>query len=147
MIQGLNRYTNKIDGNKLISDYGNQFKVVNQKYYAGKTENGNIIIKPGATFSLQILKDISNPPYFDKKTGEKVDNSLETFDATIVNCDYPLKGFEKGTIVSLGGYLMEYSSYFEGNLYLRFSEIKPYSQKVSTNQQQVNRKDETDLFQ
>lgn len=121
-IQNGGRYVKTIiDAETMISrDFGNRFRFVSQKPYRGKPEKG---LAAGATVTLQILEDNSEP-IIDKTTGvAKDDNTFQTFDATIVGVDYPL-AIKKGDFVSLGGFLPDASFYIDFSFILRFREIR-----------------------
>lgn len=72
---------------------------------------------------LQILEDNSEK-IIDKNTGEeKPDNTLETFEVTIVGVKYPLD-IKKGSIVQLSGFIPEFSYYINYSFILRFTGIE-----------------------
>lgn len=124
-IQNAYRYSvTKINIDQFFRDTLNEYLVVSQRPYRGKTDlDGKIIIEPGANITLQIIRDISEP-IIDKKTGEiKENNELETFEVTIEGCQYPLP-LKKGDKVSLGDFDEENSYYINFNLILRFRKIK-----------------------
>lgn len=78
-------------------DTKNDYLLISQRPYRGKTDaDSNIILESGATVSLQIMHDISDP-IVNKKTGK----------------------FWK-----IGDFLQNYSYYIDGKLYLRFSKIE-----------------------
>ncbi len=123
MIKNSNRYVKQvIDIDKFLNDTDNCYLLVSQRPYKGKLDDtGKVILPTGATATLQIINDHSEP--IKDKDGRIVDdNSMETFEATIVGCDYPLP-FKKGSRVRLGGFLPESSYYINFSLILRFSEI------------------------
>lgn len=124
-IQNAYRYSvTKINIDQFFRDTLNEYLVVSQRPYRGKTDlDGKIIIEPGANITLQVITDISEP-VIDKKTGEiKENNELETFEVTIEGCQYPLP-LKKGDKVSLGDFDEENSYYINYNLILRFRKIK-----------------------
>lgn len=120
-IQNGYRYVKSVvDMDKMLKDFGNQFRLVSQKPYKGKPEKG---LAAGTTVTLQIIRDDS-APIIDKTTGKPKDNNVfETFDATIVGATYPLP-FAKGDYVALGNFLANVSYYIDFNFILRFGAIK-----------------------
>lgn len=124
MIKHGSRYTRTIvEGDKFLEDTGNEYMLISQRKYKGKTDrDGNPVLEPGVTVTLQIMRDTSQP-IVDKETGLILDdNALETFEATIVDCPYPLP-YKKGDRVSLHGFLTEHSYYINFNFILRFLGI------------------------
>lgn len=108
MIKHPMRYVKQIvDGEKLLDDFGNRLLVISQRPYKGKTsDSGEIITPAGSTLTVQVLDDFSDP-IIDRETGEIMDNnSLETFDVTIIGATYPL-AVKKGDYISLKGFLPE----------------------------------------
>ena len=125
MIKHPMRYVKQIvDGEKLLDDFGNRLLVISQRPYKGKTsDSGEIITPAGSTLTVQVLDDFSDP-IIDRETGEIMDNnSLETFDVTIIGATYPL-AVKKGDYISLKGFLPKLSYYINFNLILRFSDIE-----------------------
>ena len=104
---------------KFLNDTKNNYLFISQRPYKGKTdEKGNIILKPGANLTLQIMEDISEP-LINCETGEVLDNNLfETFEVTIVDCPYPLP-IKKGERVRLDEFIPEHS------YYINFNALKP----------------------
>ncbi len=115
---------NIIDIEKFLKDTRNKYLLISQRRFKGKTrENGEIVIPEGATLSLQILEDHSEP-VIDKNTGEqKPDNVLETFEVTIVGAQYPLP-IKKGSMVHLYDFIPEFSFYINYNFILRFGRVE-----------------------
>jgi len=120
-LRNSNRYIKTvINFDKMNNDFGGAYRFVAQRPYKGKSEAG---LEPGATVTLQIIKDTA-PPVIDKETGMEMDNNVfQTFDATIVGTKYPLP-FAKGDYVALNGFIPEASYYINFNFILRFKEIK-----------------------
>ena len=123
MFQNAYRYVeNRVKGEAMLKDFGNEFVFVSQRAYKGKPEAG---LKPGATIVLQITQDLAEP-VIDKETGLAKDNNvLNTFEVTIPSVDFPLS-FVKGDRVSLGGFMPDHSYYINFSFILRFSEIKTF---------------------
>ena len=121
MIKNNHRYIKTIvNGKEFLNDTGNKYRFVGQREYKGKPDKN---IPAGATVTLQIIEDHSEP-VIDKATGRVKDNNvLETFDATIVGATYPLS-FNKGDYVVLEDFKEEISYYINFNLILRFGGIK-----------------------
>lgn len=120
-IQNGYRYVKSVfDMDKMLKDFGNQFRLVSQKPYKGKPEKG---LAAGTTVTLQITRD-NSAPIIDKATGKPKDNNVfETFDATIIGATYPLP-LAKGDYVALGNFLADVSYYIDFNFILRFGAIK-----------------------
>lgn len=120
-IQNGYRYVKTVvDGDKILNDFGNQFRVVAQKPYKGNPEKG---LAAGATVTLQIIRD-NSAPIIDKTTGKPKDNNVfETFDATIIGATYPLP-LNKGDYVALSNFMADVSYYIDFNFILRFGAIK-----------------------
>lgn len=111
-----------IDGDKMLKDHGNHYRLIGQKPYKGKPEKG---LAAGTTVTLQVMEDHADPG-IDKKTGQpKENNMLQVFDATIVGANFPLP-YTKGDEISLGGFMPEASFYIDFHLILRFTEIRKY---------------------
>ena len=111
-----------IDGDKMVKDHNNHYRLVNQREYRGKPESG---LKPGVTVSLQVLEDRADPG--KDKSGQPLENNLyEIIEVTLPGVAYPLP-FHKGDEVSIFGFLSEVSYFIDYNFILRFSEIKPYA--------------------
>lgn len=85
MIKNSQRYVRQIiDVEAFLRDTNNCYTLVSQRPYKGKTtDNGDVILAPGVNVTLQILEDHSET-VFDKNGNPQEDNSLETFEATIV---------------------------------------------------------------
>ena len=115
-------------GEKFLKDTKNKYLLIGQSPFKGKIdESGEVILPEGVKVRLQIIEDQSEPVY-DKHTGDvKDNNALETFEATIIGKNYPLP-FGKGTMVSLGGFLPDYSYYIDFNFILRFNNIYEYKE-------------------
>lgn len=120
-IQNGYRYVkNVVDGDRMLKDLGNQFRLVGQKPYKGNPEKG---LAAGTTVTLQIICD-NSAPIIDKTTGKPKDNNVfETFDATIIGATYPLP-LVKGDYVALGNFRADISYYIDFNFILRFGAIK-----------------------
>ena len=120
-IQNGYRYVKTVvDGDKILNDFGNQFRVVAQKPYKGNPEKG---LAAGATVTLQIIRD-NSAPIIDKTTGKPKDNNMfETFDATIIGATYPLP-LNKGDYVALSNFMADVSYPIDFNFILRFGAIK-----------------------
>ncbi len=121
MIKNNHRYIKTIvNGEEFLNDTRNKYRVVGQREYKGKPDKN---IPAGATVTLQIIEDHSEP-IIDKATGRIKDNNVfETFDATIIGVTYPLP-FNKGDYVALEDFKEEISYYINFNLILRFGGIK-----------------------
>lgn len=108
-----------IDVEQMLKDFDNVFLVVSTRSYQGKPEQN---LAPGATFTLQVLKDMSEVQ-IDKKTNLPIENNLmEQFQVTIPGLPYP-SDIKKGDYVRLGKFMPEVSYYINFNLILRFGEI------------------------
>lgn len=116
-----------IDGNAIADKLLHNSRLVGQRPYKGKPESG---IKPGATVTLQITVD-SSGGYVDRSTGEICDNTMETIDVTIVDCDFPLP-LKKGDYCDVSGFLPECSYYIDHNLILRYSSIRKATPSAPT---------------
>ena len=123
MLQNAYRYVDqRVNGDKMVKDWRNDFTLVLQRFYKGKPEAG---LKAGATVMLQINHDDSET-VTDKETGLAKDNNvLNTFEVTIPGVEFPLP-FAKGDRVSLGGFMQDHSYYINFSFILRFAEIMPY---------------------
>lgn len=118
-----------IDGDKMVKDHNNHYRLVGQREYRGKAESG---LKPGVTVSLQVLEDRADPG-MDKKTGRPLENNLyETIDVTLPGVAYPLP-FHKGDEVSIFGFMPEASYFIDFNFIIRFSEIRPFAPQSNGN--------------
>lgn len=130
MIKNAFRYVRtEVDGEKFLKDTGNKYMLISQSPFKGKeNENGEVILPTGVKVRLQIMEDFSEA-IMNRKTGEIMeDNRLETFEATVVGCDYPLP-FQRGEMVSLEGFLPEFSYYIDHNFILRFRKIEEHKDK------------------
>lgn len=121
MFKNQHRYAKTLVlGNDFLSDTGNKYRLVSQRAYKGKPEKN---IPTGVTVTLQIIEDNSEP-IIDKVTGMEADNNVfETFEATILNAEFPLP-YKKGDYVALEDFKEEYSYYINYSLILRFGGIK-----------------------
>lgn len=125
MLNNVYRYVkNVIEIEKFLEDTGNRYLLISQRYFKGKyNAKGECEIQEGVTVGLQILEDNSEK-IIDKNTGEeKPDNTLETFEVTIVGVKYPLD-IKKGSIVQLSGFIPEFSYYINYSFILRFTGIE-----------------------
>lgn len=125
MINNGHRYTRTvIEIDKFLKDTGNKYMLISQRRFKGKSNgNGECEIPEGTTLGLQILEDHSEP-IIDKNTGlAKPDNTLETFEATVVGAQYPLP-INKGSKVRLYDFIPEYSYYINYNFILRFGRLE-----------------------
>lgn len=108
-----------IDADKMLQDFENIFMVVSTRPYQGKPEQN---LPPGATFTLQVMKDNSEVE-IDKKTNLPMENNLmEQFQVTIPGQPYP-SNIKRGDYVRLGKFMPEVSYFINFNLILRFGEI------------------------
>ncbi len=108
-----------IDIQKMMKDFGNIFRVVSQRRYCGKPEKG---IPAGVTFTVQVVEDHSEP-IIDKKTGmEKDNNVFETFEVTVIGCDFP-SAFKKGDYICFDEFCPEWSYYLDFSFILRFKKV------------------------
>ncbi|RGF29097.1 hypothetical protein DW106_05525 [Ruminococcus sp. AM09-18-1] len=125
---------NIIEIEKFLKDTGNRYMLISQRHFKGKfSENGECEIPEGTTLGLQILEDHSEP-VIDKLTGEeKPDNTLETFEVTVVGSQYPLP-IKKGSKVRLYNFMPEFSYYINFNFILRFGKVEEIKEgKDATN--------------
>ena len=115
---------NIIDIEKFLKDTRNKYLLISQRRFKGKTrENGEIVIPEGATLSLQILEDHSEP-VIGENTGErKPDCVLQAFDVSFVGVLYPLS-IKEGSVVRLYDFIPEFSFYINYNFILRFGRVE-----------------------
>lgn len=108
-----------IDAEQMLKDFDNVFMVVSIRPYQGKPEQN---LAPGATFTLQVMKDNSEVQ-IDKKTNLPMENNLmEQFQVTIPGQPCP-SDIKRGDYVRLGKFMPEVSYFINYSLILRFGEI------------------------
>lgn len=104
---------------EFLNNTGNVFKLVSQKPYISKKNPED----KGVNVSLSILKDITDYGH-DKTTGRKrEDNTLNSFDVTILN-DKQYLDLSKGDYVRLVDFIPEKSFVIGFDFILRFKGIE-----------------------
>lgn len=106
----------KINIEKLLKAFRNQFRVVTSRLYEDKKGN----LPDGYVYTLLVLHD--DLDYGVDKQGKPRDNNqYQTFDVTVLSRDHVAK---KGDTVQLIGYDSEHSYAIGFDLLLRFRDIK-----------------------
>ena len=104
---------------EFLTNTGNTFKLVSQRPYASKKDP----IESGVTLTLLITSDTTDYGV-DKKTGFKRDNnSLNTFDVTIINGKDRID-IQKGENLRLLDFMQEKSFVIGFDLILRFGNVE-----------------------
>lgn len=106
------------DGEGFKKATRNTYKFVSQKPYQSKKNSA----EKGVVATLLILHDDNNYGV-DKNGRQRDNNTLNTFDATILNGETTLP-FKKGDTVVLGKFLSEKSYVIGFDVLLRFDSIK-----------------------
>lgn len=121
LINVFNYVKTVIEWEKIAEATGNKYRVVSVRDYTDR--NGEL--RDGFTLTLMVLED--NYDYgVDKNGVERENNVFQNFDVTVLNRD---KRPVKGDLVSLEGFLPDYSYYIDYNLILRFENFEILKEK------------------